>query len=394
MDLRSELEPLTLDAALAQRETLFPIVQNKTFLAHAAVCPVCGPSQQAMADYATHGQAGYQEGEWAIHQVKRTRLAAALALGCDWREISLLGPTALGLSMIAFGLDWEPGDEVVFYADDYPSNVYPWMELERRGVKPVPMHPDAPGVITWELVEAHLTPKTKLVSLATSHFLAGFRIDVDTIGKRLHERGILFCLDAIQTLGAFPLSIEHVDFLSADSHKWMLGVSGAGIVYVKQDLYARIRPILLGAWNVYSPEFVAQDTIRFYDGGRRFEPGALNLPGVVAMGAALELLLRVGIDSVGNRILALRNYFLPKLQDLGFETFLDDAMVQKHNAQSGIMTVRHPARDMTALFNRLTEHGVIASHRKNRSGDSYIRFSPHFYNTESELDCVVELISE
>ena len=192
-------------------------------------------------------------------------------------EIALLGPTSLGLSLFAGGLDWQPGDEVVYHADDYPANVYPWLDLARRGVVPRALQPERPGEITPAVVAAALTPRTRLVALASAYFLTGYRIDVDAIGQMLHERGVLFSLDAIQTLGAFPFSVRHVDFLAADAHKWMLGPLAAGIVYVKRAHFERLRPILLGAANVRSPDFISQGEIRFSDTAARYEPGVLNL---------------------------------------------------------------------------------------------------------------------
>ena len=149
--------------------------------------------------------------------------------------IALLGPTSLGLSLVANGLDWEQGDEVICYLDDYPANVYPWTQLERFGVRPVFLKPGQPGRITPELVAGAMTNRTRLVALASCHFFSGYRIDVDAIGRVAHEGGALFCLDAIQSLGAFPVSVEQVDFLSADAHKWMLGPLTAGIFVVSRE---------------------------------------------------------------------------------------------------------------------------------------------------------------
>ena len=152
---------------------------------------------------------------------------------------------------------------MIYNPDDYPANVYPWTDLARRGVVPRALRPERPGEFTPALVESALTPRTRLVALASAFFVNGYRIDVDAIGQMLHARGVLFSVDAIQTLGAMPLSVEHVDFLSADAHKWMLGPLSAGIVYIKKTHFARLRPILLGAANVRSPDFVAQEEIVF-----------------------------------------------------------------------------------------------------------------------------------
>ena len=174
------------------------------------------------------------------------------------------------------------------------------------------------SAITPELVEAALTPRTRLVALASCHFLSGYRIEADVIGRMLRARGVLFCLDAIQTLGAFETRVDHVDFLSADSHKWMLGPMSAGVFYVREELQERLRPSLLGSWNVRSPNFIAQPDIEFENGGRRYEPGALNIAGILGMKAGIELLLETGISAVSAQLLALKERLIAGLGPLGF----------------------------------------------------------------------------
>jgi len=325
------------------------------------------------------------------------RKSAARLLGAEAGEIALLGPTSLGINLVAKGLTWQPGDEVLYYSEDYPANVYPWSDLERLGVKPIALQPDWPGALTWDVVEAALTERTRLVALATCHFLSGFRVRVEHIGEKLHERGILFSVDGIQTLGAFPLNVEHIDFLSADSHKWLLGPLGAGIFYVKKERQDELRPVLLGSWNVVSPGFIAQDEIRFHTSGQRYEPGALNLPGIVGMTASMDLLLDIGIEGIGARLLELRAYLLEHLRPLGFQLYLEEldqspAMSDDH--RSGIVSVQHPERDVSVLFEKLKGENVTVSLRQNREGTKFLRFSPHFYNTTDELARAIDLLSD
>ncbi|GMV93804.1 MAG: aminotransferase [Candidatus Hydrogenedentota bacterium] len=385
---------MTIQEILASEETRkyeFPVTQERVFLAHAGVCPLPRCACEAIEEFCRRGSRHAQETGWANGQVLAARQVSARVLGCSPDEIALLGPTSLGLSLVANGIPWEPGDEVVYYPDDYPANVYPWTELERRGVRPVALAPERPGAIAWETVEAALTPRTRLVTLATCNFLSGYRVDVNDIGRRLRERGVLFCLDAIQTLGAFPLLVEHVDFLSADSHKWMLGPAGAGIVYIRKERQGLLRPSLLGSWNVRSPEFVAQDTIEFEPGGRGYEPGMLNLPGIIGMTAALKLLEDAGIDQVAGRILELRRELVERLLPLGFEIY-GHADNHPESSTSGILTVRHPTKELKPVAQALEEEGITVSCRQNRAGDMFLRFSPHFYNTSEELDRVVEVL--
>lgn len=377
------------------RREQFPVTAQRVFLAHAGVAPLPKVAVDAMSEFCRRGSMHAQENAWSNGQMLAARDVSARLLGCDSDEISLLGPTALGLSVVANGISWRPGDEVVYYPDDYPANVYPWTNLASQGVIPVPLRPEYPGVITMDTIKAALSSRTRLITLATCNFLSGFRIDIDNVGHELHRRSILFCLDAIQTLGAFPVSVKHVDFMSADSHKWMLGPAAAGILYVRRELQDTLRPSLLGSWNVCSPQFVAQQEIRFETGGRRYEPGMLNLPGTIGMSASLKLLLDIGIDAIEKRILELREALLCRLEPLGFHQYLgafDRSDAADGTNRSGIVSVTHETQDLKRLARELEANGVTVSCRENRAGQVFLRFSPHFYNTESELDHMAEVL--
>lgn len=383
---------MSLFSSEAERLAEFPIARDSIFLAHAGVTILPQRVTRVMQDYLQEACLRMQEYPEAWRAVNDTRAIAAQMIGAKATEISLLGPTSLGLSLVANGLDWQPGDEVVCYQDDYPANVYPWTNLARQGVVIRLLKPEAPGAITPDLVEAALTPKTKLVALATCHFLSGYRIQIDAIGQMLRARGVLFCLDAIQTLGAFETRVDHVDFLSADSHKWMLGPMAAGIFYVREEVKERLRPTLLGSWNVRSPHFIAQPEIAFEPGGRRYEPGVLNIVGILGMKAGLELLLEKGIPQISAQLLRLKDRLISQLQPLGFH-FIGPA--SGLNA-SGISTAYREGNGPTVekVYEHLTAQNISPSLRFDRAGRAHLRFSPHFYNNEAEMDRVVEAISQ
>jgi len=371
------------------RHRFFPISKSKIFMAHAAVTALAGPAAEAMNELIRKCSEDFRDFSETLALIQQTRESAGRLLHASPDEIALLGPTSLGLSLVANGIAWAPGDEVVCYLDDYPANVYPWINLRDKGVVVRFIEPAQIGELTVEAVERTLTPKTRLVALASCSFISGFRIDIAAIGKLLRERGILFCLDAIQTLGAFPTTVEHVDFLSADAHKWLLGPVAIGVVYVKKELFELCRPTLLGSWNIKAPNFVAQNQVEFVEGAQRYEPGVLNVPGVAGMKATIDLLLEIGIEKVAERILSIRSRLIFGLVELGF-TPLGATTNAAHF--SGIITVSHPTRDIPSLFKRLSENRVVCSPRQDRQGNHYLRFSPHFYNTEDEVDRVLELL--
>lgn len=373
------------------RQGAFPSCRGRIFLAHAAVAPVPQAAMEAMAEFNAASATGELDyGEVFLARMDRVRGSAARLFGADAGEIALLGPTSLGLSLVANGLDWSSGDEIVAYLDDYPANVYPWKALERQGVRVVYLRPSALGEITPELVRAAIGPRTRLLALASCHFLSGYRLDVPAIGEIARERGVLFCLDAIQTAGAFPVPAREVDFLCADSHKWMLGPSAAGVVFVAAQRQESLRPSLHGAWNVVSPNFVATDGIRYEPGARRYEPGVLNVAGLVGMEASIELLAGVGIDRVGSRLLELKAHLCEGLDGLGLRILGP----REGGAASGITSCFDPERPsrLAALHAGLSRAGVVASLRHDREGRPHLRFSPHFYNTHAEIENALELL--
>jgi selenocysteine lyase/cysteine desulfurase len=257
-------------------------------------------------------------------------------------------------------------------------------------VRVVRLQPERLGEITPELVLQALTPKTRLVALASCHFLSGFRLDYEHIGEELHRRGVLFCLDAIQSLGATTIDVRHIDFLAADSHKWMLGPLGAGIFYVKRKHFETLRPSLVGAWNVRSPGFVAQSEIAFEATARRYEPGALNMLALFGMKASLELILGLGVKQIEARLLDLRTFTEDKLLTRGFRVL---GHANRRSQKSGITTIAiEKEENAVAQARKLRENRVDVSMRQMRSGISCLRLSPHFYNTEAEIEEVIKIL--
>src|ERR1700736_6509383 len=384
MDLLSELVNNE-----EKRKTAFPICRNKIFMAHAAVTALPRVVADAIIRFTEESAANFENFSALLKSIQETRASAANLIGASPEEIALIGPTSLGLSLFANGIEWRPGDEVICYLDDYPANVYPWLNLRSRGVTIRLLEPAETGALTPQLVAEALTPKTRLVALASCNFVSGYRIDLSAIGKLLREKEILFSVDAIQSLGAFPTTVEYVDFLSADAHKWMLGPLSIGIVYVRKECFELCRPTLLGSWNVKAPGFVAQEEIEFQPTAQRYEPGAMNVMGIFGMKAAIDVLLEIGIANVAERILTITARLADGLQELGF-TFLGPT--GGPNA-SGILTVSRAGTDMEALFQRLTDANIICSSRQDRQGKHYIRFSPHFYNTEPEVDQVLKVMA-
>lgn len=377
---------LAADEELRRRE--FPICARTIYCAHAADAPLPRRVAEAMKESIERASIDARQYEHELERIEQTRTLVAQLLGAETEEIAFTGPTASGLNTVANGLDWKPGDEVVCYLDDYPANVYPWLALERQGVKPVVLETERIGEITPEIVERALTKRTKLVALASANYCSGFRIDLEAIGSLCAEHGVLFSVDAIQTLGVSPIPLQHVDFLSAGAQKWMLGPSGAGILYVKKSRHDRLRPPIIGGWNVVSPNFIAQREVKFETGGRKFEPGAYTHSVLAGLRAAVELLLEAGATEISKRISNLNQSLRDELARAGFE-FLSPS---DNKRRCGILTFRHPRVSSNALWEAAMKNDIVISLRFDRANRSWLRVSPHFYNTSSEIKKIADVL--
>lgn len=370
------------------RRHQFPVSVHKVFLAHAAVSPLPRRVAEAMSAAAWAGTGDDQEAVVGQETLEQARQRAAQLLGATAEEIALVGPTSLALSYVAGGLPWRRGDNIVIYFEDYPANVYPWMALAEKGVQVRFLNARSLGRIRPMDVMGQVDESTRLVALASCHFVSGWRVEVEALGRQLRQRGIWFCVDAIQTLGAFALKVTgSVDFLAADAHKWLLGPSGAGLLYVRRELQGLLRPIVFGWHNVRCPNFIAQERMEFRPDARRYEAGTVNLSGVVGLNAALGLLLELGVENIATELLRKRGWVVPELQHRGWQVMHADAPAP--NA-GGIITLWREGADMAEWHHRLARAGFVTSLRTDRANRSYLRLSPHFYNTDEELQRLLD----
>ncbi len=382
------LAELLSNEELRQHE--FPVTREKIFLAHAGDCPLPRRVAEAIAQYARQATTGDQEKFVYPAILESGRKLAARLLNSRPEEVAFVGPTSLALSFIASGMHWRKHDNILIYFDDYPSNVYPWMALAERGVQVRLINTRELGVIRPIDVMGQVDEQTRMVALASCHFVSGSRLEYQAIGKYLRERNILFCLDAIQTLGAFPTTVEKIDFLAADAHKWLLGPCAAGIMYVRHELQEKLRPPIFGWNNVRCPNYVAQEQIVFRKDAHRFEAGTHNFLGLVGLLAAMELILEIGVENIAAELLRKRAWLVPALQAKG--CLVVGAKAGPETA-GGITSFFLPDETrLPALHEKLEAANIITSLRTDRKGRRYIRLSPHFYNTDAELHRLLELI--
>jgi len=364
----------------------FPHLQNKNYLDHASISPLSTPVVTAMTDFLRDRSCSIADYESCFALATELRqLLARLIHAESAKTIAFVGNTTLGLNVLAQGLDWQAGDRVLMTDREFPANVYPYLNLRDQGVIVDFVTSQNGTVPTGELL-AQVKPRTQLVSLSLVEFMSGYRHDAAVIGKFCHERGILFALDAIQALGVVQVDVQdcHVDFLAAGAQKWLMSPLGSAFIYVAPHLLPRLRVANLGwlsmdnSWNFFDY------SIRLLDSAARFEPGTLPFSLLHGMKAAMQIILSLPAAELEARILHLSGYLLQRLQELGFTTYTPTT----DSERAGIVlfsTGDHNER----IWQHLKERGIIISLREN-----LLRVSPHFYNTEEDLDSFLTALTE
>lgn len=384
-----------MDATTLDVADRFPILREMDFLNHAGVAPLSGPAAEALRRFAAEAEtAAYTGGQW-YRRIEHTRALAATIIGAaSPEEIAFVPNTSTGLSMVANGLDWNEGDEVIISNVEYPANRYPWIDLQaRRGVRVVEVAQQADGRIAVEEVLGAVTGATRLVALSHVQYSSGHRIALRPIAEVLHAlpRPAHLCVDAIQSVGVLPVDVQAmgIDFLAADGHKWMLGPEGAGILYVRRELCERLHPNVVGWLNMVEAHDYGSYRYEFKPGAGRFEPGSYNVPGLHALGASLELLLEVGIDEVWRRVLVLTDRLCRGLTRQGWRVF---SPREQEDERSGIVVLEPPVdwkESPAQIVTRLQKAGIVTVVRNGR-----LRASPHFYNTAEQMDRLVAALVE
>lgn len=357
----------------------FPVCGDRTYLAHAAVCPLPATVVGALRDYLDQVERGGQFEFLFASAESNARAIAARLLGASNEEIAFVPSTSAGLGMVAAGIDWKPGDSVVLPEGDFPSNVYPWLNLERKGVNVKRVVRNGAPIGVPDIAPL-IDERTRLVSLSSIHYVTGAPTDIDAIGEHLRARGVMFCVDAIQSFGALPLSTKYVDFLTADAHKWMLGPQGIGILFVRRERFADFQPPLVGWKSVVAHRDFALQKLELPDTARRYEPGSLNALGIVGIHAALALLEHAGIGEIAARLGHLREQLVAGIVSKGYR------LVGRtdYGTPTGITSFRSDG-DVTELYRKIDAQRVVVSLRDDPAGGKCIRVAPHFYTTEAEI---------
>jgi cysteine desulfurase / selenocysteine lyase len=363
----------------------FPLEAGLIHLNHAAVAPWPERTVEAIRRFAEanmrEGSRGYVQ--WVKEEQRLRGLLARLINAPSPDDIALLKNTSEALSVVAYGLPWNRGDNVVCALQEFPSNRVVWQSLEARfGVKTRLVDLEGAEDPEAALIEA-MDGDTRLLSVSAVQYARGLRLDLVRLGEACRQRGVLFCVDAIQQIGALPFDVQayQADFVAADGHKWMLGPEGVAVFYVRPEIRDRL---LLNQFGWHMLEHPGDyDRLDWEPAAtaRRFECGSPNLLGVHALAASLDLLLETGMESVSESISRNISYLIELLEKQSFDILSPKAPERR----AGIVTFRREDADMAGMYQALMESGVLCAHRGGG-----VRFSPHFYTSEADLSEAVE----
>jgi len=355
----------------------FPVTKKYIYLDHAGVSPlslrVKGAIEQFLFESAGGGAFHYPK--WAQQTVDIRRSCARL-INAASDEIAFVKNTSHGLSIVAEGLDWRPGDNVLVYEREFPSNIYPWLHLRRRGVE-AKVIPSREGRLLPEDIEKLADSRTRLLAVSSVQFSNGFRVDLKKAGEICQSKGILVCVDAIQSLGIIPMDVKafNVDFLAADAHKWLLGPEGVGVFFCRQELAERLDPPLIG-WKCVQNELdFDHPDLRLKKNAQKFEEGSLNLMGILGLGAAIALLFEAGTESIEKRVLDLGDLIIREAEKRGYTV-----LTPKQRRERGGNVTISGNFDPDSIRDALRAREIMVNVRGGG-----LRVSPHFYNTEAEI---------
>ena len=357
---------------------LFPATKNVVYFNHAAVGPLSTRSYEAMERHARDQRdfGALHWREWYAEHA-RVRESAARLIGADAKEIAIIKNTSEGLSFVAQGLRWHERDNVVTTALEFPSNATPWKRLEQRGVEC-----RVAALPTVEHIEPLIDKRTRLVTVSSVAFHNGFTADLHAIGELCASRHVLFCVDAIQSVGVLPTDVHaaKIDFLAADGHKWLCSHEGAGIFYVAAARLEELEVIEHGWTNFDRKGKFIDCPMEYLPDARRFEAGSLNTNGIYGLRAGIDLLLEIGIETVRDRAMAVATTLAEGLESIGWKAPLLGAP---------IVGATPPDVEKSILWyhRRLEENGVVCAPR-----EGLLRFSPHFYNDADEAARIIEIL--
>ena len=375
---------------LSQIEDQFPQAQDIYYLNHAAVSPWPKCTSEAVCQFAKENTfKGAQRYPAWLKEERSLRENLRKLINADSTdEIALAKNTSEALSIIAYGIIWQEGDEVIISNQEFPSNRIVWESLSQFGVKVIVVDIQTDDPV--EAINKHLNKNSKLVSVSSVQYANGLLIDLEDLSRKCKNNHTLLCIDAIQSLGAIPFDQQQVcaDFIVADGHKWLMSAEGLALLYINKRHIQSLKLHQFGWHMVEDKGNYNSLEWRPANNATRFECGSPNMLGIHALNASLNLILEIGVNTIQKQLKQRVSFLINQLNTLHNIEFISKIDVDAVTEISGIVTFRIQNIDSKQLYQSLMKKGVICA---NRGGG--IRFSPHFYTTEQSLMNATTILS-
>lgn len=380
-----QLPPTIKAIDLDRYRQLFPFLKTGAiYMNHAAISPLSTRVMEAIQDYFKLRNEAEKEIFFPFQgTILQTKELLGTLLNCHRDRIAFVDNTSNGLNILANGLPWKSGDRILLNDLEFPANVYPFLNLKRLGVE-IDFVKNRDGKIFLEDLEQAITPKTKLLSISFVQFLTGYKADLLQIGELCKRKGIIFCVDAIQGLGAIPVDVQatNIDFLACGGHKWLMADQGIGFIYLTEELQQKVHPAYVG-WTSIKNFFnnILKYRLDLHDTARRFENGSLNFIGISALRASVSTLLEVGIENIYHHLLNVTQRLIDGMKECGVTPAAGEDLA----CRSGIVAFK--SEKCQEWFEQLHTQKMEVAVR-----EGYLRISPHFYNTLQEAETILDVI--
>jgi selenocysteine lyase/cysteine desulfurase len=364
------------------REYFPHLKKGITYLNHAATGPFSKPVLDVMDEYfRARSEDNIDDYPAFVKTIEETKELLTVYFNCEPQRLAFADNTTNGLNMLAQGFDWKEKDEIILNDIEFPANVYPFLNLERKGVKIVFVK-SRNGIVTAEDIIEKITSKTKLISVSMVQFLSGYRIDLEKLGKVCRERNIFLCVDAIQGLGALSLDTKkcNIDFVSCGTQKWMLGLQGLSFIYISEELQQKLTPAFVGWLGVNDAWNLLDYNLSLKDSAERFQPGSLNSAGIYALNASLKLFKEFGLKEIEEKVISNSQFLIDNLKEINLNPLLFE--IEK-KFLSGIVSFKHA--DANSILEGLKEKNIMIAVR-----EGIVRISPHFYNTGDDFEKLID----
>ncbi|HEX8137663.1 MAG TPA: aminotransferase class V-fold PLP-dependent enzyme [Pyrinomonadaceae bacterium] len=367
---------------------LFPITERAIYLNHASVSPPPRPVTEAveaqLRDVAEHGALNYRR--W-VSVVERARRSAAGMIGARPDHLAFMRNTSDALSTVANGMRWQAGDNIVTFRCEFPSNIYPWLRLQRAEGVEVRLCEEQDGRIDLEEMISLIDNRTRVVAISYVQYGSGFRADLERLGRAARRHDALLVVDVIQAMGVLPINVEAelIDVAAGAGHKWLLAPEGVGLLYISERARARIEPTLVGWMSVPVPEDYGNFEQEWRTGALAWETGTMPTALIHGLDAGLRILTEVGVAPIATYLEELTDQLCEAVSGLRDYEIISS---RRKGEKSQIVSLRHKGHlTPHALYAHLKRQNILVAPRGDR-----LRVAPHLYNTAAEIETLVRAL--